>query len=65
MFPLDQNTPHLFPTDQAEVRRHDIQHAILRGLLNGNSYGPVQDVLGETSEGRKRVLDLFTAEGNW
>ena len=65
MFPLDQNTPHLFPTDQAEVRRLDIQHAILRVLLNGNYYGPVQDMLAEACDRRRRILDLFTAEGNW
>lgn len=65
MFPLDQNAPRLFPTDQLEVRRLDIQHATVKLALNGNYYGPVQDVLAETSERRKRVLDLFTAEGNW
>lgn len=65
MFPLDQNTPKVFPTDQVEVRRLDIQHAALKLLLNGNYFGPVQEVLIETSERRKRVLDLLTAEGNW
>lgn len=65
MFPLDQNTPHLFPTDELDLRRLDVQHAALKLLLNGNYYGPVQNVLAETSERRKRVLDLFTAEGNW
>lgn len=65
MFPLDQNAPKLFPTDQVEVGRLNIQHAVLKLLLNGNYYGPVREALAETSERRKRVLDLLTAEGNW
>ncbi|KAF8605137.1 hypothetical protein BDV93DRAFT_605622 [Ceratobasidium sp. AG-I] len=64
-FPLAQNAPLVFPADHVEVQRLDLQHAAIKGLLNGNCYGPVKDLLSETSERRKRVLDLPTAEGNW
>ncbi|KAF8605136.1 hypothetical protein BDV93DRAFT_605621 [Ceratobasidium sp. AG-I] len=64
-FPLARNAPLVFPTDQVEVQRLDLQHAALKCILNGNYYGPVKDVLSEPGDRRKRVLDLFTAEGNW
>ncbi|KAF8603628.1 hypothetical protein BDV93DRAFT_508270 [Ceratobasidium sp. AG-I] len=64
-FPLAQNAPLVFPTDDAEVQRLDCVHTALKHLLNGNYYGPVKDVLLETSGRRKRALDLPTAEGNW
>ncbi|KAF8609756.1 hypothetical protein BDV93DRAFT_602378 [Ceratobasidium sp. AG-I] len=64
-FPLAQNTPTLFPTDDVEVQRLDLLHTALKLVLNGNYYGPVKDVLSETADRRKRALDLITAEGNW
>ncbi|KAF8609705.1 S-adenosyl-L-methionine-dependent methyltransferase, partial [Ceratobasidium sp. AG-I] len=64
-FPLAQNSPLFLPTDNVEVQRLDLQHTMLKGVLNGNYYGPVKGVLSETGERRKRVLDLPTAEGNW
>ncbi|KAF8600022.1 hypothetical protein BDV93DRAFT_590082 [Ceratobasidium sp. AG-I] len=64
-FPLAQNAPFAFPTDYVEVQRLDFVHTALKHLLNGNYYGPVKSVLSETSERRKRALDLPTAEGNW
>ncbi|KAF8595081.1 hypothetical protein BDV93DRAFT_564785 [Ceratobasidium sp. AG-I] len=64
-FPLAPSAPMLFPTDHAEVQRLDFLHPALKRILNGNYYGPVKDVLSETGERRKRVLDLITAEGNW
>ncbi|KAF8609735.1 hypothetical protein BDV93DRAFT_518496 [Ceratobasidium sp. AG-I] len=64
-FPLAQNAPLAFPTDRAEAQRLDFIHTALKLILNGNYYGPVKDVLSETGERRKQVLDLITAEGNW
>ncbi|KAF8594694.1 hypothetical protein BDV93DRAFT_549114 [Ceratobasidium sp. AG-I] len=64
-FPLAQGGPLFFPTDHAEVQRSNFLHPALKRILNGNYYGPVKDVLSETAERRKRVLDLPTAEGNW
>ena len=64
-YPLVQNAPLLFPTDDAEVQRLDSVFPALKLILNGNYYGPVKDVLSETTERRKRVLDLPTFEGNW
>ncbi|KAG8748936.1 hypothetical protein FRC12_013705 [Ceratobasidium sp. 428] len=67
MFPLDENLPFLFPTDQAEVRRLEFQHEALKLLLKGNYFGPVREVLGDPQPDgkRKRVLDLITGEGSW
>lgn len=67
MFPLDENLPFLFPADNAEVRRLEIQHEAVKLLLRGNYYGPVKEVLGdlEPDGRRKRVLDLITGEGRW
>ncbi|KAF8609733.1 hypothetical protein BDV93DRAFT_551227 [Ceratobasidium sp. AG-I] len=64
-FPLASNAPLFFPTDHIEVQRLDLLHTALKLVLNGNYYGPVKDVLSETTDRRKRVLDLTTAEGNW
>lgn len=65
MFPQDQNAPLLFPTDNVDAQRLGFQHAALKCILKGNYFGPVKDVLSETSDRRKRVLDLITAEGSW
>ena len=64
-FPLAPNAPIFFPTDDIEVQRLDSVFPVLKLILNGNYYGPVKDVLSETTERRKRVLDLPTFEGNW
>ncbi|QRV76243.1 methyltransferase domain protein [Ceratobasidium sp. AG-Ba] len=67
MFPLDENLPFLFPADNAEVHRLEIQHEAVKILLKGNYYGPVREVLGDLDPDgrRKRVLDLITGEGSW
>ncbi|KAF8609732.1 hypothetical protein BDV93DRAFT_404138, partial [Ceratobasidium sp. AG-I] len=64
-FPLAQNAPLFLPADDAEVQRLDLQHTALKRILGANYYGPVKDVLSETGDRRKQVLDLLTAEGNW
>lgn len=66
MFPIDENIPFLFPTDNAEVRRLELQHKVLKLVLGGNYFGPVQEMLAASQDGRrKRVLDLLTADGTW
>ncbi|CAE6470587.1 unnamed protein product [Rhizoctonia solani] len=66
MFPVDENVPFLFPTDDAELRRLKLQHLSLKLVFGSNYFGPVRNVLSEVlSERRKRVLDLFTADGTW
>ncbi|CAE6395981.1 unnamed protein product [Rhizoctonia solani] len=65
-FPVDENVPLLFPTDDAEVRRLKLQHLSLKLVLGSNYFGPMRDVLAEDPSGRRRrVLDLFTADGTW
>ncbi|KAG8691868.1 hypothetical protein FRC11_007227 [Ceratobasidium sp. 423] len=66
MFPVDENVPLLFPTDDAEVRRLKLQHLSLKLVFGSNYFGPMQEMLAEDPSGRrKRVLDLFTADGTW
>ncbi|KAJ1311428.1 hypothetical protein OPQ81_009917 [Rhizoctonia solani] len=66
MFPIDENVPFLFPTDDAELRRLKLQHLSLKLVIGSNYFGPVRNVLTENTSGRrKRVLDLFTADGTW
>ncbi|KAF8761531.1 S-adenosyl-L-methionine-dependent methyltransferase [Rhizoctonia solani] len=66
MFPIDENVPPLFPTDDAEVRRLKLQHLSLKLIIGSNYFGPVRNALAESPDGRrKRVLDLFTADGTW
>ena len=64
-FPLAQNAPLFSPSDQVEVQRLDFLYASLKHIMNGIYHGPAKDVLSETADRRKRVLDLITAEGNW
>ncbi|CAE6521472.1 unnamed protein product [Rhizoctonia solani] len=65
-FPIDENVPLLFPTDDAEVRRLKLQHLSLKLVFGSNYFGPMREVLTEDPSGRrKRVLDLFTADGTW
>ncbi|CAE6422859.1 hypothetical protein BN14_00932 [Rhizoctonia solani AG-1 IB] len=66
MFPIDENVPPLFPTDDAEVRRLRLQHLSLKLVVGSNYFGPMRSALTESADGRrKRVLDLFTADGTW
>jgi hypothetical protein len=66
MFPVDRNVPFILPADYRECQRLEAQHMALKLLLGANYFGPVKELLAETPNGaRKRVLDLFTAEGTW
>ncbi|CAE6469870.1 unnamed protein product [Rhizoctonia solani] len=66
MFPVDENVPFLFPTDDAELRRLKLQHLSFKLVFGSNYFGPLRSVLSEVPSGRrKRVLDLFTADGTW
>ncbi|CAE6521465.1 unnamed protein product [Rhizoctonia solani] len=66
MFPVDRNVPFILPTDYGECQRLELQHMALKLLLGANYFGPVPEVLAEDSNRtRKRVLDLFTADGTW
>jgi hypothetical protein len=44
----------------------NIQHDLLKELLDGNYVGPVRDVLARRSSQRQiKVLDLCTGTGKW
>ncbi|KAG8691869.1 hypothetical protein FRC11_007228 [Ceratobasidium sp. 423] len=65
MFPIDRNVPFILPTDHGECQRLEL-HMALKLLLRANYFGPVLETLAEDSNrSRKRVLDLFTADGTW
>ncbi|QRV94462.1 methyltransferase domain protein [Ceratobasidium sp. AG-Ba] len=66
-YPADANIPQFVPLDLGEVVRLELQHYYLKLLLESNYVGPVQSILAPdpTSPRRKRVLDIFTADGTW
>ncbi|KAG8743788.1 hypothetical protein FRC10_011417 [Ceratobasidium sp. 414] len=35
-YPLDENLPLTYPVDEIEIRRHQMQHVILKALVHGN-----------------------------
>ncbi|KAB5592294.1 hypothetical protein CTheo_4281 [Ceratobasidium theobromae] len=62
----DENLPLMYPIDDIETRRHQMQHVFLKALVHGNYIGPVQDVLRPRADGsRPRILDIRTCAGNW
>ncbi|QRV82931.1 methyltransferase domain protein [Ceratobasidium sp. AG-Ba] len=66
MYPLDENLPLTYPADEIELRRHQMQHVVLKALLHGNYVGPVQHVLRPRADGtRPRILDIRTCCGTW
>ncbi|QRW11677.1 methyltransferase domain protein [Ceratobasidium sp. AG-Ba] len=66
MYPLDENLPLTYPADEIELRRHQMQHVVLKALLHGNYVGPVQHVLKPRADGRRpRILDIRTCCGTW
>ncbi|KAG8743787.1 hypothetical protein FRC10_011416 [Ceratobasidium sp. 414] len=65
-YPLDENLPLTYPADEIEIRRHQMQHVILKALVHGNYVGPVQHVLRPRADGtRPRILDIRTCCGTW
>ncbi|KAG8706241.1 hypothetical protein FRC08_001181 [Ceratobasidium sp. 394] len=65
-YPLDENLPLTYPVDEIEIRRHQMQHVILKALVHGNYVGPVKHVLRPRADGtRPRILDIRTCCGTW
>ncbi|KAG9099990.1 hypothetical protein FS749_016559 [Ceratobasidium sp. UAMH 11750] len=66
-FPADANIAISLPTDSIEVQRCAEQHRILKAFLGSNYWGPVDQALTTAPghNGRKKVLDMVTAEGSW
>ncbi|CAE6524911.1 unnamed protein product [Rhizoctonia solani] len=62
----DENLPLLYPIDEIEARRHDMQHTFLKALVHGNYIGPVRELLRPRTDGsRPRILDIRTCTGSW
>ncbi|KAF8684141.1 Methyltransferase domain [Rhizoctonia solani] len=62
----DENLPMLYPIDEVEARRHEMQHVFLKALVHGNYIGPVPHLLRPRADGsRPRILDIRTCTGNW
>jgi ubiquinone/menaquinone biosynthesis C-methylase UbiE len=55
------DTPYLLPKDEKEMRRLDYQHFILRQVLKGNTFAPVDQLLRASSH----VLDVGCGTGRW
>ncbi|KAG8935669.1 hypothetical protein FRC02_006945 [Tulasnella sp. 418] len=60
------NTTYFLPSDEAEIKRMDQEHRMLRFILGGKSYvGPVGEVLASSKFPDRRVLDCGTGSGQW
>ena len=55
------DVPYLLPKDEKEIRRLDYQHFILRQVLKGNIFAPVDPLLRKHSH----VLDVGCGTGRW
>ncbi len=55
------DAPYLLPKDEQEIHRLDYQHYILRQVLKGNSFAPVQGMLRKGGN----VLDVGCGTGRW
>ncbi|KAG9093127.1 hypothetical protein FS749_015023 [Ceratobasidium sp. UAMH 11750] len=65
-YPADRNIPPFVPLDASEAIRLELQHYYLKLLIESNYFGPVATHLAPASTARrKRVLDIFTADGTW
>ncbi|KAJ1304957.1 hypothetical protein OPQ81_006089 [Rhizoctonia solani] len=64
-YPADRNIPAFVPLDNGEAARLEIQHHYLKLMIGSNYFGPVREILQPHPTRRKRVLDLFTADGTW
>ncbi|CAE6400049.1 unnamed protein product [Rhizoctonia solani] len=64
-YPADRNIPAFVPLDNGEAARLEIQHHYWKLLIGSNYFGPVREILQAHPTRKKRVLDLFTADGTW
>ncbi|KAB5591290.1 hypothetical protein CTheo_5249 [Ceratobasidium theobromae] len=65
MYPADTNIPPFVPLDNGEAARLELQHYYLKLMIGSNYFGPVNSILQPHPLRRKRVLDVFTADGTW
>ncbi|CAE6352725.1 unnamed protein product [Rhizoctonia solani] len=64
-YPADTNIPAFVPLDNGEAARLEIQHHYMKLVIGSNYFGPLREILQPHPERRKRVLDVFTADGTW
>ncbi|CAE6443329.1 unnamed protein product [Rhizoctonia solani] len=64
-YPADRNIPAFVPLDNGEAARLEIQHHYMKLMIGSNYFGPVLEILQPHPTRRKRVLDVFTADGTW
>ncbi|KAG9030908.1 hypothetical protein FRB95_003418 [Tulasnella sp. JGI-2019a] len=58
-------SPYFLPADRREMERLNIQHRLLKQLLNGNIFGPMAALLVDVPGREKRVVDLGSGSGIW
>src|SRR6266487_911316 len=55
------DAPYLLPKDEKEMRRLDYQHFLLRQVLKGKTFAPVDQLLRTSSH----ILDVGCGTGRW
>ncbi|KAG8878505.1 hypothetical protein FRB97_002443 [Tulasnella sp. 331] len=59
------SSPYFLPADSEEMERLNIQHGMLKDLLDVNTFGPLGGYLLDASSRQKRVVDLGSGSGIW
>lgn len=61
MFHSLPDIPMVLPVDHAEMKRINEEHEMYKLVLQGNYWGPVQEALAPTPDGRtRRGLDVIS-----
>ncbi|KAG8877762.1 hypothetical protein FRB97_003134 [Tulasnella sp. 331] len=59
------NTAYVLPADDAEIKRLEQEHRLLKFVLNSNYVGNIGEVLASSKASDKRIIDCGTGSGLW
>ncbi|KAG8988747.1 hypothetical protein FRB94_002482 [Tulasnella sp. JGI-2019a] len=59
------NTAYVLPADDAEVKRLEQEHRLLKFVLNANYVGNIGETLASSKATEKRIIDCGTGSGLW
>ncbi|KAG8878850.1 hypothetical protein FRB98_005964 [Tulasnella sp. 332] len=57
------NTAYVLPADDAEIKRLEQEHRLLKFVLNSNYVGNIGEVLASSKASDKRIIDCGTGSG--